>query len=334
MQYRTLGDSGVKVSVIALGAMNFGPNPSKAWIGPGIPEDEAVRITRFAFEQGVNFIDTADLYQQGVSETYVGTAIKDFRDEIVLATKVNAPMGPGPNDRGLSAFHITRACEASLRRMQTDRIDLYQLHSVSFEVPHEETLRALEDLVRDGKVIYIGCSNYPAWMIAEALGIQRMMGWSRFVSAQPRYNLLDRTIERDVLPVCERNGLGILPWSPLAAGFLSGKYHKGQPPPEGSRWSVHPYAQRYAQTPDSDWDVVEAVRAIASERGCEPAQVACAWLLSRKALASVLGGANSLDQMKTYIGAADVKLSADEVKRLDDLSNAPDGRPWPPKLVV
>jgi len=136
------------------------------------------------------------------------------------------------------------------------------------------------------------------------------------------------------LPVCERNGLGILPWSPLAAGFLSGKYHKGQPPPEGSRWSVHPYDKRYAQVPDADWGVVEAVRAIAAERGSEPVQVACAWLLSRRALASVLGGANSLDQMKTYIGAADVKLSADEVKRLDDLSKAPDGRPWPPKLVV
>jgi len=333
MEYRNLGNSGVKVSVIALGSMNFGPNPSKAWIGPGLDEQQAVEITRYAFEQGVNFVDTADLYQSGVSEEFVGTAIADFRDEIVLATKVNAPMGPGPNDRGLSAFHIKRACEASLRRLKTNRIDLYQLHSASFEVPHDETLRALDDLVREGKVIYIGCSNYPAWMIAEALGLQQLMGWNRFITCQPRYNLLDRSIERDILPVCERHGLGILPWSPLAAGFLSGKYRKGQPPPEGSRWSVHPYDKRYAQVPERDWNVVETVVAMAEERGCEPAQVACAWLLSRRSLPSVLGGPNSLEQMKTYIGTADVTLSAEEVQRLDEVSEAPAGRPWPPKLV-
>jgi len=334
MEYRRLGESGVKVSVIALGAMNFGPNPSKAWIGPGLTERDAIEITRVAFDMGVNFVDTADLYQRGVSEQYVGKAIEAFRDEIVLATKVNAPMGPGPNDGGLSAFHIKRACEASLERLRTDRIDLYQLHTASFAVPHDETLRALDDLVREGKVIYIGCSNYPAWMISEALGIQKLAGWNRFVSCQPRYNLLDRAVERDILPVCERHGLGILPWSPLSAGLLTGKYKRDTPPPQGTRWSVPPYCDRYEQIPDADWQTVETVAELAAERGCEPAQVACAWLLSRKAVASVLGGANSLGQMKAYIGAAEVTLTAEEVSRLDEVSQAPDGRPWPPELAV
>ena len=334
MLYRNLGNSGVKVSIIGLGTMNFGPNPSKAWIGPGLDEKQAVEIVRWSHEQGVNFIDTADLYQAGVSEQYVGKGIEGIRDGIVLATKVNGPMGPGPNDRGLSAFHIVRACEGSLRRLRTDRIDLYQLHVCSFEAPHEETLRALEDLVRSGKVIYIGCSNYPAWMITEALGICRINGWGRFIACQPRYNLIDRQIERDILPVCERHGLGILPWSPLAAGLLSGKYRRGQEPPEGTRWSVHPYKDRYKQITDRQWNVVETLVKIADAHGCEPAQVACAWLLSRKALSSVLAGPNSLEQMKSYVAAAEVKITAEEVARLDDVSGAPEGAPWKPQLAV
>lgn len=338
MEYRNLGKSGVKVSAIAVGAMNFGLNPGGAWIGPGLNEEDSVAILRYAYEQGVNFVDTADLYGSGVSESYVGAGIKDFRDEIVLATKVNAPMGPGPNDRGLSAYHLKRACEGSLKRLQTDRIDLYQLHTATFDVPHEETLRALDDLIREGKVIYIGCSNYPAWMVAEARGLCELHNWNQFVSVQPLYNLRVRAVELDVLPVCERYGLGLLPWSPLAAGLLSGKYRRGETP-TGGRWSVYPYKDQFANLSEQEWSIVETVVAIAQERGCEPAQVACAWLLSRQAVASVLGGANSLEQMKTYIGAADVKLTAEEVARLDEVSVAPRsavpaGPPWPPKLVV
>jgi len=334
VEYRQLGQSGVKVSVIALGSMNFGPNPKGDWIGPGVTEDDAVEITRAAFDLGVNFIDTADLYQHGVSEEYVGKAIEPIRDSVVLATKVNAAMGPGVNDRGISAYHIVRACEASLKRMRTDRIDLYQLHSCSYDVPHDETLEALDRLVRAGKVIYVGCSNYPAWMIAEAMGICRQSGLAKFVSAQPRYNLLTRDVERDVLPVCERYGLGLLPWSPLAAGLLSGKYAKGTPPPAGTRWSEFPYKDRYDAIPDTEWASVEAVVRIARARGAEPAQVACAWLLSRRAVSSVLGGARTLDQVKTYIGTADVTLTPEEVAELDAVS-APDFRPpWPPVLAV
>ncbi len=338
MEYRNLGNSGVKVSVIALGSMNFGANPGKSWIGPGLSEEDSVAIVRSAHEQGVNFIDTADLYQRGVSEEYVGKGIQGFRDEIVLATKVNAPMGPGPNGGGLSAFHIKRACEASLKRLQTDRIDLYQLHTCTFSVPHEETLRALEDLVREGKVIYIGCSNYAAWMITEALGIQERHGWNKFVSVQPLYNLRNRAIELDVLPVAERHGLGILPWSPLAAGLLSCKYQRGVTPTEG-RWSVYPYRDQFEKLTDQEWELLDTVTAIAKEREVKPAQVACAWLLSRKAVSSVLGGANSLEQMNDYIGTAAVTLTADEVARLDQVSQAPTsavpaGPAWKAQLVV
>ena len=335
MEYRNLGNSGVKVSVIAVGAMNFGLNKSKggAWIGPGLDEQASVEIVRSAYEQGVNFIDTADLYQGGVSEEYVGKGVQGFRDEVVIATKVNAPTGPGVNSRGLSAYHIKRACEGSLKRLGTDRIDLYQLHCCSFEVPHEETLRALDDLIREGKVIYIGCSNYPAWMITEALGIQRLMNSDRFISAQPRYNLLDRSVETDILPVCERGGLGLLPWSPLSAGLLSGKYQRGQKPTSG-RWSVHPYNRQFDRLEDWKWKTVEAVVEIAKAHGAEPAQVACAWLLSRKALSSVLGGANSVEQMKSYIGTADVKLTAEDVAKLDEVSEAPQNIAWRPTLTV
>lgn len=333
MQYRTLGNSGVKVSTIALGAMNFGLNkdPEGSWIGKGLDEQASVEIVRFAYDQGVNFIDTADLYGRGISEEYVGKGVEGFRDEVVIATKVNAPMGPGINSKGLSAYHIKRACEGSLKRLKTDRIDLYQLHVNSFDVPHEETLKALEDLIREGKVIYIGCSNYKSWMITEALGIQRALGMDRFISCQPRYNLLCRDIELDVLPVCERHGLGILPWSPLAAGFLSGKYYRDQPPTSG-RWSVHPYNKQFASLPAWHWDAIDKVRALAEAHSCEPAQVACAWLLSREAVSSVLGGANSKEQMASYIGAADVSLSAEEVNALDTVTEAPKG-PWAPHLV-
>ena len=333
MEYRRLGESGVKVSVMALGAMNFGLNPDKSWIGPGLNEEDSVAITRYAFDQGVNFIDTADLYGHGVSEEYVGKAIESFRDEIVLATKLNAQMGPGPNDGGLSAFHMVRACEASLRRLRTDRIDLYQLHTQRFDVPHEEVLEALDRLVRDGKVIYVGCSNYAAWMIAEARGICARRDLAQFVSVQPRYNLIARDIERDVLAVSERYGLGVLPWSPLAAGLLSGKYHRGEPPTEG-RWSVYPYKERFSEITDQQWNTVEAVVSIAEARGVEAAQVACAWLLSRRAVSSVLGGANSLEQMKTYIGAAEVKLTGEEIAQLDEVSRSEFNPPWPPQLVV
>ena len=333
MEYRKLGNSGLKVSVIALGAMNFGENKSKdnAWIGPGLNAEESEKIVKVAYENGVNFIDTADLYQSGVSEEYVGRGVRGFRDEVVIATKVNAPTGPGVNSRGLSAFHIKRACDYSLKRLDTDRIDLYQLHTQSFEVPHEETLRALDDLVREGKVIYVGCSNYDAWMITEALGIQKELG-SRFISAQPLYNLLDRKVERDILPVCERHGLGILPWSPLAAGLLTGKYEKGKPPASG-RWSVHPYDKRFADIPDSHWNVVDILRELAGKHECEPAQIACAWLLSRKAVSSVLGGANSVQQMESYIKTAEIKLEKADVRRLDDALETPAG-PWPPHLAV
>ncbi len=322
MKYRRLGTSGVKVSVIALGAMNFGPNPGGAWIGEGTCKDEAIRITRTAIDEGVNFIDTADLYQRGTSEEYLGEALEGVRDRVVLATKVNAPMGPGPNDRGLSAYHIKRACEDSLKRLRTDRIDLYQVHAVSYEVPHEETLRALDDLVREGKVIYIGCSNYPAWKIVEGVKLSEAHDWNGFVSVQPRYSLMYRGPELDVVPVCETYGLGILPWSPLAAGLLTGKYRRGSKPEPGSRWAGHPYDKQFEALTDADWTIVDALVEIAERRDVTPAQIACAWLLSRKAVSSVLGGARTVEQMLGYIGAADIDLTTEEVDRLDEVSAA------------
>ena len=221
MEYRTLGRTGVQVSPLCLGAMNFG--------GPA-GEDESIAIINRALDGGINFIDTANVYNGGESERIVGKALKENgrRDHVVLATKVHGVVGPGPNDQGDSRYHIIRACEDSLRRLQTDHIDLYQLHRPPMRNPQDETLRAFDDLVRAGKVVYVGCSTHPAWMVMEALAISERQNLVRYISEQPPYNLLDRRIENELIPLCQKYGLGILPWSPLAGGILAGRYPVGR----------------------------------------------------------------------------------------------------------
>ncbi len=231
MTYRDLGRTGVQVSPICLGAMNFG--------GP-TSEEDSVRIVDAAVDGGINFIDTANVYNAGESERIVGQALKQNgrRDQVVLATKAHGVMGPGPNDRGNSRYHLMRACEDSLRRLGTDHIDLYQIHRPSLEIPQDETLRALDDLVRSGKVRYIGCSTHPAWMVMEALMISERLGIARYISEQPPYNLLDRRIENELVPLAQRYGMALLPWSPLAGGILAGRSTTLSPCPKAHGWNA------------------------------------------------------------------------------------------------
>src|SRR5918998_3299398 len=241
MMYRSLGRTGVQVSPLCLGAMNFG-NPT--------PEEESIRIIDAALDGGINFIDTANVYNRGESERIAGRALQrnGRRDEVVLATKAQAEMGPGPTERGNSRYHLIKACEDSLRRLGTDHIDLYQMHRPALDIPQDETLRALDDLVRSGKVRYIGCSTHPAWMVMEAIMTSERYGLVRYISEQPPYNLLDRRIENELVPLAQRYGLALLPWSPLAGGILAGGYNNVVDAPEGSRLArsgrESPFGQR------------------------------------------------------------------------------------------
>src|SRR5579885_1168916 len=264
MPYRGLGRTGVQVSPLCLGAMNFG-EPT--------PEEESLRIIDAALDGGINFIDTANVYGNGESERIVGRALRrnGRRDQIVLATKVHGEMGPGPNERGNSRYHIIKACEDSLRRLQTEHIDLYQLHRPALDIPQDETLRALDDLVRSGKVRYIGCSTFPAWMVMEGLAVSDRYGLARLISEQPPYNLLDRRIENELVPLAQRYGMALLPWSPLAGGILAGRYNSGDD--SGSRLARMGRDSAFGQrvTPRA-LAVAEKVGAIARERGLTASQ--------------------------------------------------------------
>ncbi|MGH2537949.1 MAG: aldo/keto reductase [Candidatus Promineifilaceae bacterium] len=319
MEYRRLGRTGLKVSTICLGAMQFG------WTAG---EDDSFAILDRAAEHGVNFIDTADVYsrwhsgdQGGESETILGRWLGRgliARDQVVIATKVRGRMGPGPNDAGLSRLHIMQAVEASLRRLQTDYIDLYQVHSPDEETPLEETLEALSDLVRSGKVRYIGCSNFPAWLLAKSLWISEARRLARFDSLQPHYNLAHRAeFERELQPLCLDQGVGVIPYSPLAAGYLTGKYRRGQELPDSAR--AGSVQRRYMH--ESGWATLERLMAVASETGRTPAQVAIGWVLANPAVSSAIIGANSIQQLDETIQAADVRLEADEKAALDEGSS-------------
>ncbi|MDB5058798.1 MAG: putative oxidoreductase, partial [Chloroflexi bacterium] len=292
MPYRSLGRTGVQVSPLCLGAMNFG--------GP-TPEDESHRIIDAALDGGINFIDTADVYNAGESERIVGRALQrnGRRDQVVLATKVNGEMGPGPNDRGISRYHIMKACEDSLRRLQTDHIDLYQLHRPSLEIPQDETLRALDDLVHAGKVRYIGCSTFPAWMVMEALSTSERYSLVRFVSEQPPYNLLDRRIENELVPLAQRYGLALLPWSPLAGGILAGRYAETGAVPAGSRLERNgkesPFGDRITLRAVS---VAREVAAIARERGLTSSQLALLWCKDQPGITSPIIGPRTMEQLQ------------------------------------
>ena len=315
MEYRRLGRTGLKVSTICLGTMQFG------WTAD---EATAHDIMSEAVESGCNFFDTADVYSRwaegnegGVSEQMIGNwlAQKNVRrEEIVIATKVRGRMGPGPNDQGLSRHHILNAVEASLRRLQTEYIDLYQLHSPDEETPLDETLVALDDLVRSGKVRYIGCSNYPAWLLAKALWVSDGHNLSRFDSLQPHYNLVHRAeFERELQPLCLDQGIGVIPYSPLAAGFLTGKYRRDQPLPESDR--ARRVKERYFN--DRGFAAIEKLEEVAQAHHATIAQTAIAWVLANPAVSSAIIGANSVEQLTDTMKGADINLSEADKAALD-----------------
>jgi aryl-alcohol dehydrogenase-like predicted oxidoreductase len=305
--------------------MTFGNAPG-FMEGVGCDEARSRLLIDRALDAGVNFIDTADIYGRGLSEEIVGRALGDRRHRVVLATKVRGAMGDGPNDSGLSRAHILSACEASLRRLRTETIDLYQAHWPDLETPLEETLRAFDDLVRAGKVRYVGCSNFPAWMLARSLGISERTGIARFDCLQPQYSLLVRDIEREILPLCVAEGIGVIAWSPLASGLLSGKYRRGQIPPEGSRLAAWKDTWARLDT-ERSWRIVDAVAEVARRKDTTPARVALAWVLAQRGVTSVIIGVRDLSQLEDNLAAADVTLDASDLAALDEVSRLPEGYP-------
>jgi aryl-alcohol dehydrogenase-like predicted oxidoreductase len=321
MEYRQLGGSGLRVSALTLGTMTFG---GKGWaeaVGDTDVEG-AKRQIGMALDAGVNLIDTADVYSEGRSEEIVGEALAGRRDDVLLATKVRMPMGDGPNDAGLSRHHIVAGVEASLRRLRTDRIDLYQAHEWDGQTPLEETLAAFDALVTAGKVRYVGCSNFTGWQLVKSLATSDRHGWSRYVSQQIYYSLQARDAEAELVPVSLDQGLGILVWSPLAGGLLSGKYRRNQPTPEGTRrfagWDEPPVHDE-----DRLYDTVDALVEIGGAHGVSAAQVALAWLLGRPAVTSVIIGSRTDAQLADNLAAADLVLAEDERARLDAVSQEP-----------
>lgn len=331
MEYRSLGKSGLKVPVICVGAMTFGEADDKSFMHKvGCDEKTSFGIMSHAVERGAGFIDTADVYgQDGLSERVVGAWMTETksRDRVVLATKFRFRMGEGPNSTGASRYRIVRAVEDSLRRLKTDRIDLYQIHMQDIDTPEEETLRALDDLVTAGKVLYLGASNYAGYRLTDSLWISKTEHLHRFVALQMQYSLLVRDLEREHVPICRQFGLGILPWSPLASGFLSGKYAKNRPPPGGVR--LEKWKDRLAEFDnDRAWRTLDAVLGVAKEKGTTPAAVALAWLLAKPMVTSVIIGARSVEQLDDNLKAADLKLSVEEVQKLDDASAFEMGYPY------
>ena len=315
MKYVRLGASGLKVSRICLGMMSYGNPADRAWF---LGEDGAEPIVRRAVETGVTYFDTADMYSKGVSEEITGRLLDklfDQREDYVLATKVYFPLGSGPNDGGLSRKHIMAAIDASLRRLGTEYVDLYQIHRWDPDTPIEETMAALHDVVRAGKARYLGASSMYAWQFAKAQHVAESGGLTRFVAMQNHYNLVYREEEREMIPLCLDQSVGLIPWSPLARGLLAGSRDRG-----GERHTLRSGTDAYADQlyDESDFDVVDAVRAVAAERGLPMAQVALAWLLGRPGVAAPIVGATKLNHLEDAIAAADVALTEDEVRRLEE----------------
>lgn len=308
MQYRQLGKSGLKVSAIGLGTNQFGGK---------VDSVGTKKILAAALDLGINLIDTADIYQQGRSEENIGAALEGKRHQALIATKVFFKMGEGPNDLSASRQHILEGVEASLRRLRTDYIDLYQIHRWDAETPIEETMRALDDLVRAGKVRYIGASNFDGWQLTHANALAELKGWTQFVSIQPHYHMLEREIEKELIPACEYFGIGILPYFPLAGGFLTGKYREGQPAPEGSRGETSEYVQRY-MTPEN-YARLTKLTAFAQEREHTLNELAHAWLLALPLVSSVISGATKLEHIQANAAASDWELSAEEITTLNEI---------------
>lgn len=315
MEYTRLGTTGCVVSRIALGCMSYGSKRWRPWV---IEEQDAMPFFRRAVELGINFFDTADAYSLGVSEEITGKALREFAvmDETVVATKVRLKMADRPNRAGLSRKHVIQSCEASLKRLGVERIDLYQIHRADLQTPVEETLSALDQLVRQGKVLYLGASSMYAWQLMKALSISERNGWARFVSMQNHYNLVYREEEREMLPLCSDQGIGMIPWSPLARGLLAGARKRGDHGTTARDAGDSQLADQLYDHP-SDWDVVAATAGVAARRGVQPAQVALAWLLSRPTVAAPIVGATKLAHLDAAVAALDVVLTADECAELE-----------------
>ena len=316
MEYIRLGATGLKVSRICLGCMSYG-QPTDRWLW-ALNEEQSRPFIQRALELGINFFDTANVYSSGMSEEVVGRALKNFaaRDEVVIATKVHGVMGPGPNDHGLSRKHILSSIDASLKRLETDYVDLYQILRWDYETPIEDTLEALHDVVRMGKARYIGASSMYAWQFTKALYTADLHGWTRFVSMQPHYNLIYREEEREMLPLCQDQKIGVIPWSPLARGLLTGNRVKGGGETERAR--TDGFGKRL-YTRDEDFMIANRVSEVAQARGIPAAQVALAWMLSKPAITAPIIGATKMQHLEDAVAAVSVSLTAEEIQRLEEL---------------
>jgi aryl-alcohol dehydrogenase-like predicted oxidoreductase len=323
---RFLGYTGVRVSELCFGAMTFGGKGY--WTGIGqVQQKEADEIVGIAIDCGVNFFDTADVYSEGLAEQILGKALGAKRKDIILATKVRGRTGPGPNDIGLSRKHILDSCDASLRRLGTDYIDLYQVHSFDPKTPLEETLRALTDLVRAGKVRYIGVSNFTGWQLMKALAISKEQNLERFVTLQALYSLIARDLELELVPLSLDQKLGILPWSPLGGGFLTGKYRRGKPRPQGAR-RTEPTKQFLQFDEEKGFEIVDELEGIAQDHGATITQAALNYLLRKPGVTSVIIGAKNKEQLNDNLKTTDWEMTPEEVARLDELSKPPRVYPY------
>jgi aryl-alcohol dehydrogenase-like predicted oxidoreductase len=307
MEYRQLGPAGVRVSVIGLGTNRFG--------AAKLPQAEVKSVIDAAQELGINFIDTSNSYQEGRSEEALGQALKGRWDRFVLASKFFFPVGQGTNDRGTSRYHLMNAVEGSLRRLQSDHIDLYYVHRWDNTTPIEETLRGLDDLIRQGKVRYVGASDFASWQLAHANLLAEVRGWTPFVAIQSEYNMLSRGVEREVLPYCRAHKVGFVPYFPLAGGFLTGKYQRGQPAPAGSRGESSDYVRAYMT--DATYNQIEQLSAWAQARGRGLNELAQVWLLAQPQVCSVITGATTLEQVLSNVKAADWTLTAEEIAEVN-----------------
>jgi len=326
MKYRKLGNTGLIVSEVALGTMQFGGKMNMGNLG----QEDTNKLVKLALDRGINFIDTADVYSRGESETLLGNALKGVREEIVLATKVRLPMSDNFNRSGATRVNILRGIESSLKRLQTDHVDLYQVHGWDSNTPFEETLRSLDDLVRQGKTRYIGLSNLMSWQAATAIGLQERLGLEKYVTAQMYYSLVGRGLEHEFQSFAQYYGLGILVWSPLAGGFLAGKYTRSSPPPSGTRFAEA--GQFVPFDKELGYSVVDALKQIAARHAASPARVALAWVLSRPAVSSVIIAARKPENLEDNIKAVDLRLSEEELAQLDKVSDP--GTPYPKWMVL
>ena len=310
MQYRNLGKAGVKISPICLGTMMFGGQTS---------EVDSIRIIHRALDAGINFLDTADIYNKGESEVVVGKAIADRRTEVVLATKGRQAIGDGPNDQGSSRLHLMRALDGSLRRLGVDHVDIYYAHTPDYQTPIEETLRAMDDMVRQGKVRYIACSNFRAWRLMEALWTSDRLNLHRFACIQPLYNIVNRDIEYELLPACREYGIGVVSYSPLARGILTGKYKPGEAFPEGSRAARDDKRLHEAELRDESIEIAQRIVAHCQQKGCTPSQFAIAWVLANPIITSVIVGPRTMEQFDDNLGCLQVEITAEDEAFVDSL---------------